>query len=159
MIYNLGIRLFRNDEDALDFAQDVYLRAYDRLDSFRGDAKPSTWLYSLALNLGLNRLKKNKRLKMKELPGDERWTIDDLESADDDPLAQLTDIELENIVREELNELADTYRIPLILCYFDKLSYRDIADRLEIKEGTLKSYIHRGKALLRERLLRREIDI
>ena len=136
MIYNLGMRL----------------------DSFRGEARPSTWLYSLALNLGLNRLKKMKRLKMKELPGDESWTIDDLQSEEDDPLEQLTDLEMETIVREELQQLPDVYRIPLILYYFDKLPYRDIADRMEIKEGTLKSYLHRGKAILRERLLRREIE-
>lgn len=158
MIYNLGMRLFRNEEDALDFAQDAYLRAYDRLDSFRGESRPSTWLYSLALNLGLNRLKKQKRLKLKDLPEDESWTIDDLASGEDDPLEKLTDSEMESIVREELNQLADAYRIPLILYYFDRLAYKDIADRLGIKEGTLKSYLHRGKVVLRERLLRREIE-
>lgn len=158
MIFNLGMRLFRNEEDALDFAQDAYLRAYDRLDSFRGESRASTWLYSLALNLGLNRLKKAKRLKLKELPEDESWTIDDLEGDAEDPLEQLSDAEMEAIVREELNELSDVYRIPLILFYFERLAYRDIAARLGIKEGTLKSYIHRAKMILRERLLRREIE-
>ncbi len=158
MIYNLGMRLFRNEEDALDFAQEAYLRAYDKLDSFRGEARPSTWLYSLALNLGLNRLKKQKRLKLKELPEDQSWTIDDLESDASDPLEKLTDSEMESIVREELNQLADVYRVPLILYYFDRLPYRDIAERLGIKEGTLKSYLHRGKTVLRERLLRRDVE-
>ncbi|MCR9145265.1 MAG: sigma-70 family RNA polymerase sigma factor [bacterium] len=158
MIFNLGMRLFRNEEDALDFAQDAYMRAYDKLDSYRGEARPSTWLYSLALNLGLNRLKKQKRLKLKELPEDQSWTIEDLESGEDDPLEKLTDSEMESIVREELNQLADVYRIPLILYYFDRLAYRDIAERLGIKEGTLKSYLHRGKVILRERLLRREVE-
>lgn len=160
MIYNLGMRLFRNEEDALDFAQDVYLRAYDKLGSFRGDSKPSTWLYSLALNLGLNRLKKERRLKLKDFgSGDEHLaSIERLQSQADDPLRVLTDQELEGIVREELTELGDAYRIPLILYYYEKLSYRDIADRLGIKEGTLKSYLHRGKTVLRERLLRRRID-
>lgn len=158
MIYNLGMRLFRNEEDALDFAQDAFLRAYDRLDSFRGEARPSTWLYSLALNLGLNRLKKQKRLKLKELPEDQSWTIEDLESGEEDPLEQLTDSEMEAIVREELSQLSDVYRIPLILYYFDRLAYRDIADRLGIKEGTLKSYLHRAKVILRERLVRREVE-
>lgn len=159
MIFNLGMRLFRNEEDALDFAQDAYMRAYDRLDSFRGESRASTWLYSLALNLGLNRLKKTKRLKLKELPEDESWTIEDLEGdPDDDPLAQLSDAEMESIVREELGELSEVYRIPLILFYFERLAYRDIAERLGIKEGTLKSYIHRAKMILRERLLRREIE-
>lgn len=161
MIYNLGLRFFRNEEDALDFAQDVYLRAYDKLDSFRGDARASTWLYSLALNLGLNRLKKEKRLRMREHIGGEDFVIDEVQDPDDgaDPIEQLSDAELERTVREELGDLPDVYRVPLILDHFEKMPYKDIAEHLEIKEGTLKSYLHRGKMILRERLLRREVEL
>ncbi|MBI3394723.1 MAG: sigma-70 family RNA polymerase sigma factor, partial [Spirochaetia bacterium] len=62
MIYNLGLRLFRDADDAMDFAQEVYLRAYTRLDKFRGESRFSTWLYSLALNLGLNKIRREKRV-------------------------------------------------------------------------------------------------
>lgn len=153
MIYNLGLRLFRNEEDALDFAQDVFLRAYDRRASFRGESRPSTWLYSLAMHLGLNRLKRNRRWRFEE----QAPAIEELaDSAQDEPLAAVTRAELEGIIREELGELDDVYRIPLVLYYYEQMPYKEIADLVGIKEGTLKSYLHRGKIILREKLLRRE---
>ncbi|MBX7056712.1 MAG: sigma-70 family RNA polymerase sigma factor [Leptospirales bacterium] len=159
MIYNLGLRLFRNEEDALDFAQDVYLRAYDRLDSFRGESRPSTWLYSLALNLGLNRLRSERRLQFDAQAG-EQEQIESLSGEGDlvDPLERLTRTEIEIAVRESLQEMPDVYRVPLLLLYFEQLSYGEIAATLKLKEGTLKSYIHRGRLILRSRLAERGIE-
>lgn len=156
MIYNLGMRLFRNEEDALDFAQDVYLRAYDRFASFRGESKPSTWLYSLALNLGLNRLRRDRKLNF-DPKASEQSEIESIEGGgeDVDPLERLTRTELETAVRDELEQMADVYRVPLLLLYFEQMPYAEIGRQLGLKEGTLKSYIHRGRMILRKRLVQR----
>jgi len=151
LIYNLGLRLFGNSEDAMDFAQDVYLKAYSNFDKFEGRSKFSTWLYSLGLNLGLNRIRGEKRIR-----------IEALEKPEDLPYEDASGWDLEEnassmIVQEELRALPDTYRVPLILFFYEKMSYQEIATKLGQKEGTLKSLIHRGKALLRSKLIARGI--
>lgn len=147
MIYNLGLRLFRDRDEALDFAQDVYVRAFDRLDRFAGRSKFSTWLYSLAMNMGLNRLRKQNRFKPEQ---------GEVEAAavyyTEDYLERLSEEEEMEIIQKELAELPDAYRLPLLLYYYEKMSYSEIAAKLSIKEGTLKSYLHRGKTILRNRL-------
>jgi len=161
MIYSLGLRLFKNDEDALDFSQDVYLQAYNKLHLFAGKSKFSTWLYSLALNLGLNKLNKDKRLKISY--SENQDTLDYLveQTAGDlneDPFAQISQKEFENLIMDSLNKLPESYRLPIILFYYDKVSYEDIAASLGIKVGTLKSNIHRGKLLLRDTLIKAGIE-
>lgn len=159
MVYNLGLRLFRNEEDALDFSQDVYLQAYRKLDTFEGRARFSTWLYSLALNLGLKRIRKEKRLRVftQEEQELERYAEQEPGALNEDPFEQTAATEIRRIVQDELQKLPDAYRLPLILFYFEHLQYAEIAERLDLKEGTLKSYIHRGKRILNARL--REIGL
>ena len=149
MLYGLGMRLFRNEEDTLDFCQDVYVKALENRHSFEGRSKFSTWLYSLALNTGLNILKKSKRLVQVE---DVEIFSKNITYGEDDILRQITDEEMKQEIRNELEKLPDAYRIPLILFYYEKLPYDKIAKELSIKEGTLKSYIFRGKQILKEKL-------
>lgn len=159
MIYNLGLRLFRDQDDALDFSQEVYLQAYRNLAKFEGKSKFSTWLYSLGLNLGLNKIKKDKKMKISWV--EDSSTLDYLATqpetpaAGEDPFEYLSREEFSDQVWEQLSKLPDMYRLPLILYYYEKMSYRDIARQLKIKEGTLKSYLHRGKLMLRKGLLAR----
>lgn len=157
MVYNLGLRLFRNEEDALDFSQDVYLQAYRKLDTFEGRAKFSTWLYSLALNLGLKKIQKEKRLRIitQEEQELERFIEEGAGDSREDPFEQTAESELRILIQEELDLLPDVYRLPLILFYFEHLQYSEIAEKLGLKEGTLKSYIHRGKRALSGRLKER----
>lgn len=154
MIYSLGLRLFRNDtESALDFSQEVYLQAFQKWHKFSGLSKPSTWLYSLALHLGLNRVKKERRLKF----SDEEGVLEQLAAGEESmPEKQITDLlakeELEEEIRSQLRQLPEVYRLPLILYYYEKMPYRTISQELGIKIGSLKSYIHRGKMILRKKL-------
>lgn len=157
MIYSLGIRLFHNEEDALDFSQDIYLKAFSKLDQFEGRSKFSTWLYSLALNDGLNRLKKRK----KEIFLDDK-NLDLLEIGDEqakpfDPFLELNKKERRELIAEILESLEEKYRIPLLLFYYEGMSYAKISEKLGINEGTLKANLHRGKLRLRKKLLEKEI--
>lgn len=148
MVYSLGMRLFRNPEEAADFSQDVYVRVMDRIGSFRGESKPSTWIYSVAMHLGLNRLRHNQRIRF--VPEVEEPTTDET------PEKLLTDAldrqETEEKIQRELMELPDSYRVPILLLYYDRMSYKDMSEKLGLPEGTLKSLVHRGKRILRDRL-------
>ncbi|MCB1139641.1 MAG: sigma-70 family RNA polymerase sigma factor [Leptospiraceae bacterium] len=154
MIYSLGMRLFRNNqEDALDFVQDAFLRAYDRWESFEGRSKRSTWLYSLALNLGLNRLSKQKRMPaFAAEPG----ILDETVAGPDTPETIVTEMlereEVEEMLQKALEELSEQYRLPIILLYYEKMSYKDMSEQLKTSEGTLKSLVYRGKMQLRDKL-------
>ena len=151
MVFGLGMRLFRNPEEAADFSQDVYLRVMDKIDSFRGDSKPSTWVYSVAMHLGLNRLRRMKRIQF--LPEDAEEPI-----TEETPESLLTEAldrqETEERVQQELMNLPDSYRVPLLLLYYDRMSYREMSEKLGLPEGTLKSLVHRGKRILRDRLVK-----
>lgn len=154
MIYSLGMRLFRNNqEDAMDFVQDAFLRAYDKWESFEGRSKRSTWLYSLALNLGLNRLSKKKRMPdFTAEPG----ILDETVAGPDTPESIVTEMlereEVEGLLQQALQDLPENYRLPILLLYFEKLSYKEMSQKLNTSEGTLKSLVYRGKMQLREKL-------
>ena len=153
MIYNLGIRLFgRLSDEASDFVQDVYLHAIERRHSFSRRSKFSTWLYRLALNYGLNVLKKKKDIFVNDSYLDKSLlSIPDMTTSD--LPKKVIAKETQKIIHKELNTLPKAYRICLILYYFEELRYSEIAKKLDLKEGTVKSNIHRGKEILRRSLL------
>lgn len=152
MIYNLGLRLFRNNqEEALDFSQDVYLKAYQKLHTYKGNSKMSTWLYSLAMNHGLNRIRSLKKMKITA----ETEIIEQIPSSSD-PEDEIVGIlerqEIEAEIQSAINDLPENYRLPIILLYFERMQYSEMSEKLNIPEGTLKSLVYRGKMQLREKL-------
>ncbi len=153
MIFNLGLRLFKEEEEAKDFTQDVYMKAFSKMSQFKGHSKFSTWLYSLALNLGLNTLRRKKKIDRLDTNINMEQLI---VSPEQDHLGRLSDQEESCAIREKLQNLPELYRLPIVLYYYEKMSYQKIAKYLKMKEGTVKSNIHRGKNMLRG-LLREEV--
>ncbi|GIX43441.1 MAG: DNA-directed RNA polymerase sigma-70 factor [Leptospiraceae bacterium] len=154
MIYNLGLRLFNYDvHEAEDFTQEVYLQLYKNINKYDGKSKITTWIYSLALNLGLNKIKKKKRFKKIQNP-DPVYEADlvSYTNPETDYLEKLDDKILIEKVQKELMNLPEEYRIPLILLFYEKLSYKEMSEKLNIPEGTLKSLVYRGKLKLREKI-------
>lgn len=159
MVYNLGLRLFKDKEEALDFSQEVFLKVYSKWDSFQGKSKVSTWIYSIGLNYGLNKIKKYKRKQLLFQESEELLDKINTKLVDDNPLEILKQKDIDEIIHKEINELPEAYRLPLVLYYFEKLSYTEIAKKLGVKEGTLKSNIHRGKLVLRSTLTKQGIEL
>lgn len=151
-VYNVVYRFVGNHEDALDVSQEVFVRAYRSLSSFQGTSKVYTWLYTIALNLGRNRVRdggrrgRNKGVSLDSMsrePGNGR---------NPDPRAKARENELDDVLQRCLNELPEHYRVPFVLRTFDDLSYEEIAEAIERPEGTVKSRINQARRLLRERL-------
>ena len=141
MIFSLGLRLFRNEEDALDFVQDIYLDAFKKRDRFQGRSRYSTYLYSFALHRGLNQIRKSSKIHFQP--------VEDIAAESEPEEAPQAPPE---IVREELGALPDVYRLPLVLHYYEKMSVAAIADKLGQNENTVKSYMLRARKILKQKI-------
>lgn len=153
LVRTLGT-LLGNGHDALDVAQDAFLKAYLNLDSFRGDAAFYSWLFRIAWN-GAATLRRKQRVRasasldaIREMSGSEP---DDL-SPTSDPTRALQISEDQQLLRQSLNELAEDYRTALILKEIEGLSYEEIASLTDCPIGTVRSRIHRARQELRAKL-------
>lgn len=134
------------DLDAQEITQEVFMRANERLDTFRGEARFSTWLYRLAYN----RAVEHRRIARIRLPHVSERALEKLAA---DPLADETQIERQQLVAHLLEQLPALYRTVINMHYWLELSVEEIAETLCVPAGTVKSYLSRGRKLLRERAL------
>lgn len=145
MTYSIGLKLYRGrEEDAADFTQSVYLFALKKRHKFEGRSAFSTWLYRLAWNFGLEDLRRKKRLLAEDI---ESFDIATPESAE----PEFTEEETENL-RRHIATLPDAYRLPLIMLFFENMTYSEISAITKIKEGTLKANVYRAKNILRQKM-------
>ena len=150
--------LLPSHEDARDIAQEAFVQAYQKLDTFRGDAAFYSWLYRIAHNLGISHLRKRPRPTTSLEALREDTGAEPLEhNPDAQPLGQLLRAEDQQLVRETLAKLPDEYRTVLVLKEFEGLPYEEIAALIACPIGTVRSRIHRGRRELAERL-RRELQ-
>lgn len=154
-VYALALRSSGNEEDARDIAQEVFLRVYRSLDSFRGDSGFSTWIYRITMNICVDFARRNV-----SAPGS-LTDEDDAERPLPDPCeAHQPEHAAENAaLREELRAalaaLSEDHRQIVLLRDVSGLSYDEIARTLELSEGTVKSRLARARRSLREILIRR----
>ena len=146
--------LLGNGHDALDVAQDAFLKAYLNLESFRGDAAFYSWLFRIAWN-GAATLRRKQRVRasasldaIREMSGIEP----DDTSSTSDPTRALQTSEDQQLLRQSLNELGEDYRTALILKEIEGLSYEEIATLTDCPIGTVRSRIHRARQELRAKL-------
>ena len=152
IVLNLAYRMTGKEEVARDLTQDVFLKVYENQDSFREQAKISTWIYKIAMNHVLNYVKREKRVAffdflekdIKVLDNSEDVTVWEKNSPKQ-PDEELEDSQKETIVRKLINELSAKYRIPFLLFRYEDMSYQEIADKLNISLSAVESQIHRAK--------------
>lgn len=150
-VYALCRRMCRNEDDALEAAQDAFLALWRGLGSFREDAAFSTWLYRLAANACLDLLRRGrKNAGNLSLDGEEART--DPPSPAPTPEEAAERNETRRLVREGLLALPDNHREILLLRELEQLSYAEIAEVMELDPGTVKSRISRARLALRNYL-------
>lgn len=160
-IQQLALRYMKNREDAEEVAQDVLLKVYRKIEHFRGDSALSSWIYRITFNAAMSRLRNSKFSRPFEVAAEDlvRPTDSDRErqpreAADWSSLAD--EAVLRSQMRERLDEalaaLPPIYRIPVVLRDLQGLSTEEASEVLKVKRQTLKSRLHRGRLILRQRL-------
>lgn len=156
-ILNLAYKMTGKEEVARDLTQDIFLKVYQNLSSFKGESQIYTWLYRISLNHIFNYLKKQKRqrwvelmdTKMSEALGDnESETNFNLHSNPVSPDKEMEKTEREKIIWNIILKLPAKQRVPFVLHRYEGLSYKEIADQLKISLSNVESRIHRAKIIL-----------
>lgn len=154
MVYNLAFRMVANAEDAADLTQEVFLSVWRNLSSFQGKSAFSTWLYRLTTNAAIDFLRKEKHRNTVSITVEDEEGEHELDVPDEtaSPQQELERKELREAVREGLARLSPDHRQILLLREMEGLSYQEIADVLDLEEGTVKSRIARARLALRDYL-------
>ncbi|MBW2278211.1 MAG: sigma-70 family RNA polymerase sigma factor [Deltaproteobacteria bacterium] len=159
-VFNLTFRMLGNREEAEDVAQEVFITVFKSIDSFRGDAKLSTWLYRIAANHCKNRIKYlARRHDRDKAPYDEK-SERAIAGASSGPAPaprpdrQLEGLELERLMQQAIASLEEDHRLLIVLRDVEELSYEEICDITGLREGTVKSRLHRARMALRKKLLK-----
>lgn len=152
-LYAALVRMLGSTEDAREAAQDAFVHAYQKLDTFQGTAAFSTWLFRIAVNAAFSRRRRSKRYKasLNGTPGETGYEPAD-GRLDADPSQPLEQSETQKLVREALSALPDDYRTALVLKEMEGLRYEEIAEIVGVPIGTVRSRIHRARHELREKL-------
>lgn len=156
-IYSLALRSTGSEQDAADITQEVFLRAWKNLDSFRGDSSLSTWLYRVTSNLCVDFARKKAAEGMPTSIDDEESPATDLADASRmaQPEAAAENSELREELQFALAQLSEEHRRVVLLRDVAGMTYTDIARTLGLEEGTVKSRLARARASLRKILLER----
>ena len=157
-VYRYLFSLVGNREDALDLSQETYLKLWRTLRSFRGDCAPMTWLLRIAKNCALDHLRRKTKgtplpLVTTDADGDEREI--DLPDPDDSPEQAYAREEARQAVRDAILSLGEEQQAVLVLREFDGLSYDEIARRLSLEVGTVKSRLSRARNAVKDFLISR----
>jgi len=152
-VFGLLMRMMGSREEAEDVAQETFLSLHRHGRRFRGDSRFSTFVYRVAANAALNRRRTLGRSRARIDKFAVRQAAgDDLPYSPRDPEDATAGAELTNHVREALEKLSPTLRMPVVLYDLEGLAYAEVAEVLGIAEGTVKSRIHRARQALRVEL-------
>jgi RNA polymerase sigma-70 factor (ECF subfamily) len=146
-LVNLAYRFCRNRAQAEEMAQEAFLRVFRFLSQWKDDAKFSTWLFAVATNVYRSQM---RRIRPPEVPLEEDREI----PAPGNPGAEIEADDLAEVVRRAVAALPPKYRDALILFYFQNMDVRETARNLGVPEGTVKARLHRGRAMLEQRIER-----
>ena len=151
-VYSLALRSTGSEADAADITQEVFLRAYRSLDTFRGESGFSTWLYRITVNLCVDLARQNNPAE--SLDDEQALEAPETRGAYQ-PETALANSELRRELDAALSLVSEEHRKIVILRDVAGMSYADIAAALELEEGTVKSRLARARAALRKILIER----
>jgi RNA polymerase sigma-70 factor, ECF subfamily len=150
-IYNLALRVLKDEDEALDLTQEAFVRAWTALPNFRRQSQFRTWLYRIVTNLCYNRLP-NLRRSLMDLGDDMISEIPETDLTFDNPARGFESRELRSHLQHAIENLDENYRLLISLRYQNELPYQEIASMLNLPLGTVKTGLFRAKEQLRHAL-------
>ena len=153
-VYTLALRSTNSHEDALDITQEVFLKAYKALPSFRGESEFSTWLYRITMNKCVDFARSKKNITLESIDDEKVVELQDLKEKNQ-PEKSFEKTELREEIDIALNMISEEHRKVVVLRDVAGMKYADIAKALSIEEGTVKSRIARAREALRKILIDR----
>lgn len=157
-IHSLGLRMLGNMQDAEDIAQETFMRVFANLHRYDEQYKISTWIYRIANNLCIDKIRKRKVRSNQfsldaQIHGTEGLELHDtIHDEEPSPLQQVLQYELQVTVRDAILALTPKYRTIMILRYLEDLSLQEISDIVGLPVATVKTRVHRGREALRKSL-------
>jgi RNA polymerase sigma-70 factor, ECF subfamily len=146
LVYRVAVRIL-GDSDAQDASQEVWIRVWRNLEKFRGESAFSTWLYKITVNTCLSAYRREQTRGTREI-GDSLPSLPVPPSIEDDPeTAALAGERREELLRA-LGHVRAEHRAALVLRHMEGLSYAEVAQILEVPDGTAKGWVNRGRAAL-----------
>ncbi|MGJ9411106.1 RNA polymerase sigma factor SigE [Aeromicrobium sp. CF4.19] len=150
-VYRLAYRLTGNQHDAEDLTQDVFVRVFRSLDRYE-PGNFNGWIHRITTNLFLDRVRRGAKIRM---DGFSDGAEERLPSREVQPDSALHDAAFDSDIETALSSLPEEFRVAVVLCDVEGLSYEEIAGVLGVKIGTVRSRIHRGRTQLRAALSHR----
>ncbi len=145
MVYTLAMKILKNREVAEEVSQDVFVKVYERLNTFKGDSKFSTWIYRIAYNKSLDYVKKQgRRLRTTSIDSDNEYHLETIDNA----LDKLEVAERQEAIKAAINEMPEVDNVVITLHYFEELSLKEIAKIMGIEANTVKVRLFRSRKRL-----------
>lgn len=147
--------MLSNAQEAEDIAQEAFVRAYINIHTFDQKRKFSTWLFRIATNLCIDRIRKKKPSYYldADVPGTEGLNMySHIAAPGELPEEEVERMEMQERIQYEISRLPDKYRSVIILRYIEELPLQEIGDILELPLGTVKTRVHRGREALRKQM-------
>jgi RNA polymerase sigma-70 factor (ECF subfamily) len=159
-IYALAYRTLGREEEARDVVQEAFLRAFRGLKGFKGEAKFSSWLYRITLNLCRDWIRRERRAPLVQVPeGVDPVDLADAQASPEPSVEDLVaDRELSSAVAKAMAELPEEQRTAIMLKEYHGLTFQEIADQLDCPLSTVKTRLYQGLSVLRRRLERRQVE-
>ncbi len=158
-LYSAAMRMARNPADAEDLVQETFLKAYRAYDSFEEGTNLKAWLYRILTNTYINKYRKDSRRPgevdlsdVEDLYLYRRLGSEDTAEAARTTEDRVLDGLVESDIKAAVEELPETFRMPVLLADLEGFSYKEIAEILDIPIGTVMSRLHRGRKAMQKRL-------
>ena len=157
LVWHMVLRMIKQNEDAEDICQEVFMKVFRDIGKFRGESKLSTWIASVTYNICIDHLRKKGREKLDFT--DDPWILSKDLTENLTPGRTLNIAEIRNIVNEIINQMPVNYRSVMTLFHLEEMSYKEIVEITGMPEGTVKSYLNRGREMIREKIIKIVPDI
>jgi RNA polymerase sigma factor (sigma-70 family) len=148
LVYYIILKIVDNKEDAEDICQEVFIKVYKSLNEFAYQSKLSTWIAKVAYSITINHLRKSKNDRFTEYP----VNVDDYHFTSENPEKAMIEKDTAAYINHLIAQMPHHYKTVLTLYHLNEFSYQEIQEITDLPEGTIKSYLFRGRKLLKEKL-------